>query len=112
MRALAVAAIALTGLVAWAGVAGAAPEATLTVGDNFIRPGQKTVAAGTRVRFRWTGVVRHHIVKSQGPGAAMASPFTSRRGINLSKRLEQPGTYRFLCTIHPAEMRAKVVVVR
>jgi plastocyanin len=111
MRALATAAIVAAGLVALVSDAGAAPEATFAVGDNFIRPGTKTVAAGTTVRFRWTGRARHHIVKSKGPGQPIASPFTAKEGVNLAKRLTTTGTYRFLCTIHSAEMRAKIVVV-
>jgi plastocyanin len=112
MRVAATAATVLAFMAAFGGGAGAASEATFTVGDNFIRPGKKTVAAGTTVRFRWTGQATHHIVKSKGPGGPIASPFTSKPGVNLARRLQQPGTYRFLCTIHPTEMRTKVVVVR
>jgi plastocyanin len=112
MRAVATAAMAVALLAALGGVAGAVPETTFTVGDNFIRPGKKTVVAGTRVRFRWTGAATHHIVKAKGPGGPIASPFASKQGVNLARRLRQPGTYRFVCTIHPTEMRTKVVVVR
>lgn len=112
MRAVVIAALAAALAVTLTGTVAAAPGTTFTVGDNFIRPGQKTVKAGTRVRFRWTGIARHHIVKSKGPGRPIASPFTSKRGVNLAKRLQKPGTYRFICTIHPTVMRTKVVVVR
>jgi len=110
MRAIAIAAIALAALASLGGLAGAAPEATVKVGDNFLRPGQKTVSKGTKVRFEWVGGVRHHIVKSRGPGGPIASPATAKRGVNLVKRFGKRGTYRFLCTIHPAEMRLKLVV--
>ena len=112
MRALATAAIVVSALLTFAGVSGAAPEATFTVGDNFIRPGKRTVGVGTTVRFRWTGRATHHIVKAKGPGGPIASPFTSKQGVNLVKRLPKAGTYRFICTIHPTEMRTKVLVVR
>jgi plastocyanin len=111
MRAVAIAVIALAAMAALGSVAGAAPEATIKVGDNFLRPGQKTVGKGTKVRFDWVGAARHHIVKSKGPGGAIASPATARDGVNLAKRLEKTGTYRFICTIHPTEMRLKLVVV-
>lgn len=100
----------VTALLAFWGVAGAAPQATVKVGDNFIRPGEKTVARGTTVRFEWVGRARHHIVKSRGPGGPVRSPATSRRGVNLVKRFDKSGTYRFLCTIHPTEMRLKLTV--
>ena len=112
MRVIAVAAVALAAVAALGPVAGAAPVTTIKVGDNFLRPGQKTVGKGTKVRFDWVGAARHHIVKAKGPGGAIASPATAKGGVNLAKRLEKTGTYRFICTIHPTEMRMKLVVVR
>ena len=112
MRAIAIAVVALVALLALGGMAGAAPEATVKVGDNFLRPGQKTVRKGTKVRFEWVGAARHHIVKSKGPGGPIKSPATAKRGVNLAKRFERKGTYRFLCTIHPTEMRLKLVIVK
>jgi plastocyanin len=109
MRALATAAVALTALAACA-TATAAPQATVRVGDNFIRPAEKTVSVGTRVSFRWIGAARHHIVKSKGPGGPIASPPTAKSGVNLAKTFGRTGTYRFLCRIHPSEMRLKLVV--
>ncbi len=110
MRAIAIAAIALAALAGFGGLADAAPKATVKVGDNFLRPGQKTVSKGTKVRFEWVGSARHHIVKSRGPGGPIASPATAKRGVNLVKRFGKGGTYRFICTIHPTEMRLKLVV--
>ena len=110
MRALAIAAVALLGLGALGGIAGAAPGATVKVGDNFLRPGQKTVGKGTTIRFKWIGAARHHIVKAKGPGGPVASPPTAKSGVNLVKRFVTTGTYRFICTIHPTEMRLKLIV--
>lgn len=110
MRIVAIAAVALGALAALCGPAAAAPEATVKVGDNFLRPGAKTVARGTRVRFEWTGIARHHIVKARGPGRPIASPATARPGVNLARRLSRAGVYRFVCTIHTAEMRLKLTV--
>jgi plastocyanin len=115
MRVIAVAAIVAaisaallaTGAIA---PARAAPEGTIKVGDFFFRPSVKSVTKGTRVKFEWVGSSRHHVVKSKGPGGAIASPATARRGVNLAKRFQKTGTYRFICTIHPTEMRLKLVV--
>jgi plastocyanin len=108
------ASIGVVVLAAVAALAGAAqgrePEATITVGNNFLSPSSKTIAAGTKLRFRWVGGERHHIVKTKGPGGDIKSPPTSRRGVNLAKVLTKRGTYRFICTFHPTEMRTKVVV--
>lgn len=91
-------------------VSAAEPEATVTVGNNFFSPTAKTVSHGTQVRFRWVGGVRHNVAKSKGPGGPIESGPTAKRGVNLTKRLRKPGTYRFICRIHPTEMRLKLVV--
>ncbi len=96
--------------VAALGVAQAAPTATITVGNNFLAPSSKTISAGTKLRFKWVGGITHHIVKTRGPGGDIRSPETSSRGVNLAKVLKKRGTYRFVCTIHPTEMKTKVVV--
>jgi plastocyanin len=92
------------------GVAQAAPAATITVGNNFLSPGSKTIGAGTKLRFKWLGGERHKIVKSKGPGGDIRSPATSAKGVNLAKVLRKRGTYRFICVFHPTEMKTKVVV--
>lgn len=102
----AVASIVLTAL----GTGSAGAATTVTVGNNFFSPTEKTVQRGTKVNFRWTGGETHHIVKSKGPGGEIKSPATSKRGVNLAKRFEKAGTYRFLCTFHPTEMRLKLTV--
>jgi len=94
------------------GVAQAAPEATIAVGNNFLSPAKKTISQGTKLKFRWVGGVRHHIVKTEGPGGAIQEPVTSKKGVNLAHTFSKRGTYRFVCTIHPTEMRLKLTVVR
>lgn len=86
------------------------PEATITVGNNFLSPTKKTIAAGTKLKFRWVGGERHHIVKTKGPGGDVRSPATSRRGVHLAHTFNKRGTYKFVCTIHPTEMHLKLTV--
>jgi plastocyanin len=86
------------------------PEATITVGNNFLSPAKKTISRGTKLEFRWVGGVRHHIVKTEGPGGAIQESATSKKGVNLAHTFNKRGTYRFVCTIHPTEMRLKLTV--
>jgi plastocyanin len=88
----------------------ATPKATVTVGNNFFSPTAKTLGRGTEVRFRWVGGLRHNVAKTKGPGGPIESGPTAKRGVNLTKRLRKSGTYRFICRIHPTEMRLKLVV--
>jgi plastocyanin len=101
---------ALVAVSALAGAAQAAPAATITVGNNFLSPSSKTISSGTKLRFKWLGGESHHIVKTKGPGGDIKSPATRKKGVNLAKVLTKRGTYRFICTFHPTEMRTKVVV--
>lgn len=103
-----IALVALVTALATAGTASAA--ATVTVGDNFFAPSSKTVAAGTKVRFNWTGNRRHNVKKRTGPGGAFKSRTTSADGVNFAKVFNQRGIYRLICTIHPEEMKLKLTV--
>jgi plastocyanin len=86
------------------------PETTITVGNNFLSPAKKTIAAGTKLEFRWVGGERHHIVKTKGPGGDLHSPATSKRGVHLAHTFNKRGTYKFVCTFHPTEMHLKLTV--
>lgn len=105
-----VAAMAAMALMAPGVGARGEPEATITVGNNFLSPAKKTIQAGTKLEFRWIGGERHHIVKTEGPGGAIQEPATSRKGVNLAHTFNKRGTYRFVCTIHPTEMHLKLTV--
>jgi plastocyanin len=96
--------------IALGGIALAAPEATITVGNNFLSPSKKTVSAGTKVRFRWTGGETHRIVKRDGPGGEIRSAAKARKGVHLAKVLSKRGAYLFVCSFHPTEMRLKLTV--
>lgn len=114
MRKRSIAAIAAAGAIALVpalgGVAGGAPKATVKLGDNFFNPIEKAVTAGTKVRFKWTGGNRHNVTKNSGPGGGFASRTTRVNGVNFAKRFTKAGTYRLICTVHPAAMRLKLTV--
>jgi plastocyanin len=103
-------AVAAIAAVQMTGAAAAAPKATIAVGNNFFSPTSKTVNRGTKVRFKWAGGRRHDVAKVKGPGGPIESGPTAQAGVNLAKRFEKAGTYRFICRIHPTEMRLKLVV--
>jgi plastocyanin len=101
---------ALAALAMFAGVAAAAPKTTIKLGDNFYSPSAKRIAVGTKVRFKWTGRTKHNVTKRRGPGGRFASRTTREDGVNFVKRFNKPGTYRFVCTIHPEEMKLTLTV--
>jgi plastocyanin len=108
--AVAIGAIALVPVLG--GVASSASQATITLRDDFFKPSTKTVKRGTKVRFKWAGTRSHNVTKSKGPGPRFRSRTTQARGVNFAKRFTRAGTYRLVCTIHPATMRMRLRVVR
>jgi plastocyanin len=110
-RAILAATVLVVGAVAAPGViARGEPEATITVGNNFLSPAKKTIGAGTKLEFRWVGGERHHIIKTKGPGGDIHSPATSKRGVHLAHTFNKRGEYKFVCTFHPTEMHLKLTV--
>ena len=105
---IAIAALASVPLLG--GVAKAEPKTTVKLGDNFFSPSSKTVDSGTKVRFKWTGNRRHNVTKISGPGGDFASGTTKSDGVNFVKTFNKSGTYKMICTIHPSEMRLKIIV--
>jgi plastocyanin len=105
-----VAALAAMAALAPGVLARGEPEATITVGNNFLSPARKTIAAGTKLEFRWVGGERHHIVKTKGPGGPIQEPATSKRGVHLAHTFNKRGVYKFICTFHPTEMHLKLTV--
>lgn len=91
------------------GSAGARAGFTVKLGDDFFAPNEATVAAGTKVRFKWVGEDEHNIAKKRGPGGSFSSPLTDQQGVQFTKKLKKRGTYRLICTVHD-EMKMKLKV--
>jgi plastocyanin len=79
---------------------------TVKVADNFYGPKSLTVTKGTKVSFKWVGVLRHNVVVRSGP--AEFSSKTQVRG-SYSHTFTKKGSYQLVCTIHPS-MKMTVVV--
>ena len=77
------------------------------VGDFFFRKRSITIQRGDRVRWVWVGREPHDVTVTRGPRKFHSR--TKRSG-SYRKRLRARGTYRYICTVHPLDMRGKVVV--
>lgn len=95
-------AVAFTGVaVRTAGASGPAqtpPTKTIKLDDNFFKPSNVTVAAGTVVTFQWTGSNTHNVTVVKGP-----QKFTSSNQSDgtYDHTFTKPGTYKIQCTFHP-----------
>jgi plastocyanin len=79
---------------------------TVRVGDNYYGPKSLTVGRGTKVTWKWVGVLKHNVVVHTGPSAFSSK--TQVRG-TYSHTFTKKGTYRLVCTIHPS-MKMTIVV--
>ncbi|HVT63718.1 MAG TPA: cupredoxin family copper-binding protein [Mycobacteriales bacterium] len=109
--------------VALAGCGGSSSGGGLTPGDNSpstvsgkpivtisgfaFHPSTLTVKAGTKVTFVQQDAVPHDVAGS-GTSAFIHSP-TLMKGQSYTVTFSKPGTYNYICSIHP-RMQAKVIV--
>ena len=79
---------------------------TVKVGDNYYGPKTLTIGRGTKVTWKWVGVLKHNVVVHTGPAS-----FNSRTQVrgNYSHTFTRRGTYQLVCTVHP-KMKMTVVV--
>jgi plastocyanin len=92
--------------VAVSAVSALASGKTVKVGDNYYGPKSLTVGRGTRVTWKWVGVLRHNVVVHTGPAAFNSK--TQVRG-TFAHTFTKRGTYQLVCTVHPS-MKMTVVV--
>jgi plastocyanin len=71
-------------------------------------PPNLIVAAGTRVRWRFSDVTRHDVTVADGPLGFSSQPV--RGGTAFERRLTEPGVYKLFCSLHPARMTQRVTV--
>ena len=74
--------------------------------DDFFAPKTLKISKGTKVTWKWAGVLRHNVTVKSGP-----SRFHSKTQVHGSFNhiFGKAGTYHLVCTIHPG-MKMTVVV--
>jgi plastocyanin len=105
--------LALFGLGVWLGapsaLMGSRPDSEVAIRDFMFSPAALVVAAGTRVRWKNYGSEPHN-VRSNDPGLDDSfQSGTLQPNDSFSHRFNQPGTYRYICSIH-SQMVATIIV--
>jgi plastocyanin len=96
------------GSAAPAAASSAPREASVEMGDLFFKPPQISIAPGGRITWTNKGQAPHD---AKFDDVDLQTP-TLKNGQSASLAAPQkPGSYSYLCSIHPAKMRAVVVVV-
>lgn len=121
LRALLVAAcvtaVALSGVTAAGAQAPKKPPVKVTVNDFYFAPSAVTIRKGRAVKWIWSSynAYPHDVHLKQGPKALknkgrFSTTTTAVTNASFQRTFEVPGTYKFICTVHPSEMRMTVTV--
>ncbi len=121
LRALAAAccvvAAALLGVTAAAAQAPKKPPVKVTVNDFYFAPTAVTIKKGRAVKWVWSSynTYPHDVHLKQGPKALknksrFSTTTTAVTDAHFQRTFEVPGTYKFICTVHPSEMKMTVIV--
>jgi plastocyanin len=101
-----------------AAVAAAKPK-LVTVNDFYFGPNAVTIHKGGSVKWVWssTNTYPHDVHLKSGPSGlkqkgTYSTKTTAVADAEFKKAFPTAGTYHFICTIHPTEMKLTVVVKR
>ncbi|HEY2055283.1 MAG TPA: plastocyanin/azurin family copper-binding protein [Solirubrobacterales bacterium] len=121
MRALKLVAIAVVAL-ALSGAAATAANAPskskeVSVADFYFGPETLTLKKGQSVNWVWAeaNTYPHDVHLKSGPKglkgkATYSTKTTAVTDAEFEKTFTTPGTYKFICTIHPTQMHMTIVV--
>jgi plastocyanin len=109
---------AATGSAPPGAVASKAPKPRkVTVADYYFGPPKVTIHKGGAVKWVWasTNVEPHDVHLKKGPKklkkkGAYSTRTTAVANATFKRSFPTPGTYRFICTLHPEQMKLTVTV--
>lgn len=110
---LALAVVPLTLAAAALPAVASRPDATASatkrvkVGDLFFKKSKVTIQSRDTVKWTWVGDAPHDVTVTRGPRKFHSETQTSG---SYSKKIRKRGTYRYICSVHPVEMKGKIVV--
>jgi plastocyanin len=121
IRALAVvsclAAVALLGVTAASAQAPKPPPTKVTINDFYFSPTAVTIKKGRAVKWIWSSynTYPHDVHLKKGPASLknksrFSTTTTAVTDAHFQRTFEVPGTYKFICTVHPSEMKMTVTV--
>lgn len=89
----------------------------LDTNDGGFVPTDVSIRKRGKVRWEWgADFDNHNVTLIRAPSGVRKSRFrsqtTSNPDYHFTKRFRKPGTYKFICTIHPTQMKMKVEVRR
>jgi plastocyanin len=114
-----VAAVTLLGVTAASAQAPKKPPVKVTVNDFYFAPTAVSLKKGRAVKWIWASynAYPHDVHLKKGPAALknksrFSTTTTAVTEASFQRTFEVPGTYKFICTVHPSEMKMTVTVKR
>lgn len=71
-------------------------SASVKVGDNYFKPTELEVTAGTKVTWKNEGKILHNVIAVKGKFGTKALT----KGNAYSYKFKKPGTYAYYCSFH------------
>jgi plastocyanin len=112
-----VVAVAMLGVTAAAAQAPKKPPVKVTVNDFYFAPTAVTIRKGRAVKWVWSSynTYPHDVHLKHGPKnlknkSRFSTTTTAVTDAHFQRTFEVPGTYKFICTVHPSEMKMTVTV--
>jgi plastocyanin len=87
--------------------ANAAATKKVKVGDVFFRKAKIRIQRGDTVKWTWVGELPHDVTVKRGPRKFHSKTKTSG---TYRKTIKKRGTYRYICSVHPVDMKGRIVV--
>ena len=87
---------------------GCAAAAQIGVGDSFFTRPNVSVAAGSTLRWKFTGQLLHNVTVADGPRGFSSAHLDAGR--TYQAKLRAPGTYKLFCALHPVQMTETIKV--
>ena len=95
--AVAVSATIAVGTVGVAPAGAQSSSGAVTVGDNYFKPQDIEITAGTKVTWTNKGKIIHSVTPNKGK---LYGTKSLARGKSYSYRFKKPGKYAYYCTFH------------
>lgn len=109
--------VSLLGATAASAGAPKQPPVKVTVNDFYFAPTSVTIKSGRAVKWIWSSYnsYPHDVHLKKGPAGLknkgrFSTTTTAVTDASFQRTFELPGTYKFICTVHPSEMKMTVTV--
>jgi plastocyanin len=110
-------AVALLGATASSARQQTPKTANVSINDFYFGPSSVTIKKGGTVKWAWSSLntYPHDVHLKSGPSGlkqkgSYSTKTTAVTEAKFQKSFPTAGTYKFICTIHPTEMKLTVVV--